>query len=192
MAFVTNGAAMSEKGRNVNNIWLLQPINEWLPTRWYGGSMPGLPDLCVGKLPAVFGRVGAEAWKVWFVETPSENVALREALSKPTPLQGDTVDFKSGPDAVFDTSDMKHYGDPVVALYPPNEKDQGWPWISVFRLSSAMDAGPIPNGFGRGVYAYEIHNNEASAMAHITRMHTSVSSDGCITQIIYPGTIRSA
>ena len=171
----------------MNNIWLMQPIREWLPIKWYGGVIPGLPDLCVGKLPAAFGKFGVEAWKVWYVETPAENIALHEALSKPVPLRGNSVDFASGPDAVVSKADpTKHYGESIVTLYAPDETDNGWPWITVFRLPSVAAAGPMSHQLGRGVYAYEIDMSEEAAMTRFSRMQRMTLAAGCAPEVVHP------
>ena len=75
----------------ITNDWLKLPINEWLPTTWYGGFLKGLPDLCVGKLPAAFGRSSANPWKIWIVENPEERAALIDALARPVPMRGNAV-----------------------------------------------------------------------------------------------------
>lgn len=173
----------------MNNIWLTQPIKEWLPTKWYGGVLPGLPDLCVGKLPPAFGK----SWKVWYVETPAENIALHEALSKPVPLRGNSVDFASGPDAVVSKVDpTKHYGETVVALYAPEGSDVGWPWITVCRLPSVTAAGPLSRELGRGVYSYDIDMSETAAMKRLERMGRMTLAAGCAPQVVYPDKTRSA
>jgi hypothetical protein len=177
----------------MDNIWLLQPIKEWLPIKWYGGSLPGLPDLCVGKLPAAFGLDGHAAWKVWYVETPEENIALRDALTRPVPLRGNFVDFASGPDVAVSKADArKDYGETVVALYAPEGSDVGWPWITVCRLPSVTAAGPLSRELGRGVYSYDIDMGETAAMKRVERMQRMTLAAGCAPHVVYPDRSKSA
>lgn len=171
----------------MDNIWIRQPIQEWLPVKWYAGFLPGLPDLCVGRMPAVLGLSGPQAWKVWYVETPEKNRALREALAKPIPLRDGGLDFERGPDATTSKVNRnKDYGEPVVALYAPNADDKGWPWFTVFRLSSVKAAGPHACELGRGVYSYEIDMSEQDAMQRIAQMGSLTAAAGVISEIVYP------
>ncbi|GAA2884322.1 hypothetical protein GGQ99_005129 [Aminobacter niigataensis] len=167
--------------------WLQNPIQEWLPARWYGGFLDGLPDLYVGKLPAAFGRNGIHQWKVWIVENQVERLALMDALSKPVPMRGQIVDFASGPDAAVSKVDMKrHYGLAAMALYMPTEDSVGWPWITLIRLPSVADAGPLSRELARGVYSYEIDLSEAAAQDRVARMQITVMKAGSIPEIVTP------
>lgn len=167
------------------DFWLKMPIKEWLPTSWYGGFLDGLPDLCVGRLPAAFGCAGTDEWKVWIVETPAERAALTDALSRPVPICGGVVDFASGPDAAVSKIDRnKHYGAPVAALYVPMEP--GWPWITLFRLPSVAAAGPLAPELGRGVYSYEVDSTEAAACERLAFMQTMTLMAGVRPEIVIP------
>ena len=140
------------------------PLDSWLPVRWYGGYLSDLPDLCVGRWPAEFGRMGSAAWKVWVVETPAETQALTASLRRPVPLRNGALDFKAGPDAAV--SAPARDGAPFVALYEPPE--QGWPWITV----TATQPGQL--GLARGRYAYDTDESLDEALDRVSRLRAMV------------------
>lgn len=167
------------------NSWLKMPMNAWLPTTWYGGFLQGLPDLCVGKLPAAFEQTGLGDWKVWIVETAAERAALTDALSKPVPLRAGAVDFASGPDAtVCGIDTLRNYEQPMVALYMP--PDPGWPWITLFRLPSVAAAGAFSSELGRGIYSYEVDSTEKAAIERVAHMQAMTITAGLTAEIVTP------
>lgn len=137
-----------------------------MPTAWYGGYLPGLPDICVGKWPEELGN--SERWKLWIVRSPDERTALEAALDRPVPRLGQALDFSAGPDAaarrVFDDDDY-------VALYSPVES--GWPWLTLVSVTMApADAAHI--GAARGRYTWDADEDEAAAVARLARLRASM------------------
>ena len=140
---------------------LSAPISEWLPTVWYGGYLDGLPDLCVGRLPAAFGR--SSPWKIWIVERPEERTALLRSLALPVPpAASGAVDLRAGPDAAVNRPGS---GDPFLALYVPTE--DGWPWITLGRFDSEVGR---KIGLNRGVYSTETDDTERAAVERLARL----------------------
>lgn len=140
------------------------PISSWLPTIWYPGYRPDLPDICVGRWPADFRRSpGPDTYKLWYVETPDERQALLDALARPVPIQGRALDFASGPDRACSHQSRLR---PFVALYAPPEAD--WPWMVVTLINGA----PASMGLGRGGYAYEVFADQAQALGHMALLRS--------------------
>lgn len=177
----------------MNSIWLRQPVNEWLPTTWYPRLLPILPDLCVGRFPAQFGRTGTDRWKVWFVENEEEATALKASLAKPIPMRDGAVDFERGPDAAVSKVDRKkHYGDIAMALYPPApEFEKEWPHITVFRMPSVTVAGHLARELARGVYSFEVDMSFAAAMERVSRAQRLVVAAGVNTTTVFTGTPKT-
>ncbi|KMO27209.1 hypothetical protein VQ02_33595 [Methylobacterium variabile] len=135
-----------------------------MPIVWYGGFLPGLPDLCVGRWPA--GVAAKTPWKVWIVETPQERAALLASVAKPVAIRGGGLDFKSGPDAMV-SGPIR--GDSVIALYLPPEP--GWPWFTVGRWPPEVALGI---GAQREAYTWEADATEAAALDRIARMRSQM------------------
>lgn len=144
---------------------LSAPINAWMPIVWYAGYTPNLPDLCVGRWPALLARGRADDYKIWYVENPAERGLLLDALARPAPRVGRALDFSSGPDRATRNPPRAQA---FVAMYAPPEP--GWPWVIV----TSIDGAPASMGLGRGRYAYDVFDTQAAAVSHMTQLWTMI------------------
>lgn len=142
---------------------LAAPTNSWLPTVWYGGYLPDMPDLCVGRLPIEMSSARPSPWKIWIVESPRERKHLLRALEKPIARRGGAIDFRAELDAAVSAPGR---GDPFLGLYPPLEP--GWPWITIGRWPPTV--GAVIGGMARGVYSTETDNDEEAAHRRAARL----------------------
>ncbi|MCF4130058.1 hypothetical protein [Methylobacterium sp. SyP6R] len=138
---------------------LAAPITSWMPIVWYGGFLPGLPDLCVGRWPP--GISVETPWKLWAVETAAEREALLAALARPVPRRGGALDFAAGPDAAVRRQSS---GDTVLALYEPPAP--GWPWITLGRWPPEIGR---EVGAHRDIYTWDADLTEAAALDRIAQ-----------------------
>ena len=145
---------------------LSAPVRDWLPTVCYPGYMPGLPDIWLGRWPAVFRRSGSARFKPWYVETPAERAALLAALARAVPRIGAALDFRSGPDAATARPSALARG--FIGLYIP--PDAGWPWLTVVGIAHAPVHEATALELGRGAYAIEAFEAEAPALDHLARL----------------------
>lgn len=145
-----------------------QPVGVWMPIAWYGGYLPGLPDLCLGRWPADFRRTGLDRWKLWIVRSPGERAALEAALARPVPKKGPALDFSAGPDAAVRAPGPD---DDYVALYQPVTPE--WPWITLVSLTmTAAHAKQL--GAARGRYTWDADETEAAAIDRMHRLRSIV------------------
>lgn len=132
------------------------PISSWLPTVWYGGFLPGLPDLLFGQYSGFR--------KLWIVRSHGERRALLAALDRSAIVSNGALNFRDGPDRAVSapTSD-----DDYIALYAPPE--DGWPWITL--VSATMTpAAAKAIGAARGRYAWDADDAEAAAIDRVARL----------------------
>lgn len=148
---------------------LSAPVAAWLPTVWYGGYLPDMPDLCVGRLPPEMRAGRASPWKIWIVESPRERKLLLRALEKPVALRAGAIDFRAELDAATGAPGR---GDAFLGLYAPPAPD--WPWITIGRWPPQI--GAAMGGLARGVYSTETDDSEAAALDRLSRLGAMVSA----------------
>lgn len=144
---------------------LSAPLQDWMPTVWYGGYLSGLPDLCVGRWPDEIARMHGQRWKLWIVTNAAETTRLTAALAQPVPRKGAALDFASGPDAAVHKPVRR--GDDFVALYAPPA--EGWPWITLVSLT-LPPAAAAELGAARGRYTWDADDTESAALDRVARL----------------------
>ena len=148
----------------------LRPVADWLPTVIYPGYCAELPDLVVGRLPAVMvppGRPGGDV-KIWICETPQEMASLQDALRRPIILRDGGLDFRASLD--IHVSGTSRLEPPIAGIYAPSA--EAWPWVVFFRWPAMVGAQVQAQ---RGRYTWEVFPYERRAMEYL---HSAVERAG--------------
>lgn len=145
------------------------PLRESMPSVWYPGYLPRMPDLLVFKFLPEMRRSGHEGlnatYKVIFVETVGDRRAVEDALDKPVTVQGRAIDFRPTIDRTNARRSSLPSGDSGLLLHVPPE--EGWPYFVV----SVLPWNKSGMGFARDRYGWDAFGTEDEALGHMTRLH---------------------
>ncbi|AXQ96094.1 hypothetical protein ORIO_20575 (plasmid) [Cereibacter azotoformans] len=151
------------------------PIRSWMPIAVYKAYLPNMPDVVMGKVPALMSGAPGLRWKTWICETREERENVLKQLDKPCPVTQGALDFRRGPDSAVarKASGMALRPDAgiSVAVYAPPFK--GWPWLVLL-----WSAHPAP-GLERDRYAWETFMTEKALHRHLRELSGLASERGC-------------
>lgn len=172
---------------------LTTPIREWLPHWWYPAYLPEMPDLFVISIPpniAAPKLPPGNRYYVYVSETAEDRRFFESGLDTTATLVRGALTFPFAKSK--ERKSRLPASDCMMMLYvPPRGAINPWtgtplPHITMTKLPWSMQ--PL-NELLRGRYGYDLHADEAAAMALISRCATTAALAGVPHGFVGPDSV---